>query len=99
MKNKVMLLATLMVGVTAVLDVQAGRGGAVAGGLFGGYVLGSMAANANRPTEVVYVNNDRSNYGCNRSMVKRLEYLEDKCYNGCRKSERRELNNLHNQCD
>lgn len=97
MKNKVLLLIALMVGGAAVLDVQAGRGGAVAGGLFGGYVLGSMAANANRPTEVVYVNSNQ-NYGCNRSMVKKLEYLEKKCYNGCKKSEHRELNNLQSQC-
>lgn len=96
MKNKIMLLAGL-VAFASISNIQAGKGGAVAGGLFGGYVLGSMAANANRPTEVVYVNNNQ-NYGCNRNMVKRLEYLEDKCYNGCRKSERRELNNLQAQC-
>ena len=94
MNNRVILLAAIMIGGVVALDVQAGKGGAVAGGLLGGYVLGSAIANSNRPAEVVYVNN----YGCNRNMFRRLEYLENKCRNSCRKSEHRELNALKDQC-
>jgi hypothetical protein len=42
--------------------LNAGRGGAIAGGILGGMFLGSMIANANRPSEVVYVQQPQSVY-------------------------------------
>jgi hypothetical protein len=42
--------------------LNAGRGGAIAGGILGGMFLGSMIANASRPSEVVYVQQPQSVY-------------------------------------
>ena len=88
----------------AATNLQAGRGGAVAGGLFGGYVLGTAIANANsRP---VYVVNEQPssptvvyvNRSCSNNDTRRMNQLEDRCRRGCSRRHYSELQDLRLNC-
>ncbi|MFA6065573.1 MAG: hypothetical protein WC707_00110 [Candidatus Babeliaceae bacterium] len=60
MKTKLLIAAISICLLTPQVS-HGGRGGAVAGGLFGGYLLGSAMASASQPRErVVYVDNTPS---------------------------------------
>lgn len=60
------------------LNLNAGRGGAIAGGLIGGMALGSIMANANRPREeVVYVRDSYPQRPYYSQPVEEIEFVEE----------------------